>query len=863
MSYTLQHIAKILKSKSEISSEQLINYLLIDSRKLVHAPTTLFFALKGPRNNGHAFVKELYDKGVRAFVVSESGFQELAPEASFIEVSDTLSALQLLAAHHRKQFNIPVIGITGSNGKTIVKEWLYQLLQDSFSIVRSPKSYNSQIGVPLSVWPMMEHHQLALFEAGISQSGEMDKLQKIIQPTIGVFTNIGEAHSEGFLNIRQKVNEKLRLFTHVKTLIYCKDDPQVHTAVAGLWQQLHRDDSNDFTLFNWSTVSDATLQILTIFKDNGKSLISANYKGQTIQIEIPFTDDASVENAIHCWCVMLHLDVKPKEISKRMKQLEAIAMRLELKQGVNHCSVINDSYNTDINSLKIALDFLVQQQQQPKRTVILSDILQSGKPERELYQEVSDALKQREVHRFIGIGEKLYAYQNLFQQLPNLETKFYKSTESFLSDFPQLTFREEVILLKGARVFEFELINQRLEEQRHQTVMEINLNALVHNLKWYQEQLKPGTRIMAMVKAFAYGSGSYEIARLLQYHKVDYLAVAYTDEGVALRKRGIQLPIMVMNPDASSFDQLVQFHLEPDVYSVSLLNELVDYLKKQGIEHFPVHIELETGMNRLGFNEKELSVLETVLDTTVLKVQAFFSHLVASESPAFDGFTRQQGALFVKMCDRLSAKLSYPVLRHLSNTSGIARFPDLQFDMVRLGIGLYGVESGNTHIREASTLKTSIAQIKQLEPGETVGYGRKGILQNEEIEREGKRRNELEQGGEKPCSFEEQQKALGEISRAGTIATIRIGYADGYSRALSNGKGKVMIKGQLAPVVGWICMDMTMVDISHIPGVKEGDEVIVFGGPLSVKEVAKWADTIPYELISGVSQRVRRLYYEE
>jgi Alr-MurF fusion protein len=806
-----------------------VEHLLIDSRRIIFPSSSLFFALKGPRRDGHSYIADLYSRGVKMFVVTEAQEEDKYPGGIFLIVRDSLVALQQLTAYHRKQFSIPVIGITGSNGKTIVKEWLNQLLEDKYRIVRSPKSYNSQIGVPLSVWPMNETHDLAIFEAGISQVGEMDKLQRVIQPRIGIFTNIGEAHSENFMSIRQKVNEKLRLFTDVEALIYCKDEPELHQSVAGLWQQRNMGSSIPLQLLNWSTVSsDAYLQILTIYKDEGNSLITASWKEKTIDITIPFTDDASIENAIHCWCLLLYLGISPEQLKQKFWTLEAVAMRLELKTGINHCSIINDSYSADLNSLKIALDFMVQQNQFDKRTVILSDILQSGKSEKSLYEEIALSLKERQVNRLIGIGEKISQHQQMFRQQGVADCLFYRNVEEFKRDFSHLSFKEEIILLKGARVFEFEQIDQLLQQQVHQTVMEVNLGALISNLKYYQQSLSPGTKLMVMVKAFAYGSGSFEIANVLQYHKVDYLAVAYADEGVELRKAGIQLPIMIMNPDDSAFEVMIQHNLEPEIFSPSLLQRFSQYLKKQGIQQYPVHIELETGMNRLGFAEEELGLLFEILKTDQIKIQSIFSHLVASEDSEQDTFTREQAERFLKMAVQIESKISYPVLKHIANTSGISRHPGLQMDMVRLGIGLYGIDKHKKNLVEVSTLRSTVAQVKRLKATDTVSYGRKGTVERDSV-----------------------------------IATIRIGYADGYPRALSNGAGKIWIKGRLAPIIGAVCMDMTMIDVTDIPGVKEGDEVVIFGNELPVSELAQWAQTIPYEILTGVSQRVKRVYFEE
>lgn len=830
MKYFIDNIAAIIKAKWLVQHDNaLIEQLLIDSRKLIFPQSSLFFALKGPRRDGHSFINQLYKKGVRNFVVNEAVDVTTLADANVLQVSDPLQALQNLVASHRKQFSLPVIGITGSNGKTIVKEWLNQLLDEQYTIIRSPKSYNSQIGVPLSVWPLNEQHELAIFEAGISQPGEMEQLQKIIQPTIGIFTNVGEAHSEGFVNVRQKVNEKLQLFRHVETLIYCQDDHEINSGVAALWQQIPND--KRFEIFSWSMVSEATLQIRMVYKDGAKTTITAGYREQEMSIDIPFTDNASVENAIHCWCVLLHLKVPQEVIVQQMQQLGPVAMRLELKKGINNCSIINDSYSADLSSFTIALDFLSQQQQHEKKTVVLSDILQSGRSEKDLYAEVARLLQQRQVSRLIGIGERISHHQNIFNAAGIPELAFYSSVDAFIKELIHIPFKDETILLKGARIFELEQIDRLLQQKVHQTVLEIDLTAVAHNLKQFQQLLKPATKMMGMVKAFSYGSGSYEIANALQFHRIDYLAVAYADEGVELRKAGINLPIMVMNPEESTFDVLVQYNLEPDLYSPGILLLFEDFVKKQGIQQYPVHIELETGMNRLGFSVTELPVVINSLRSPFFKVQSVFTHLASSEDPQQDAYTNQQGELYLQMAEQIQAVLTYPFIRHVVNTAGIIRHPQWHLDMVRLGIGLYGGDSsgeGGLDLREVSTLKSTIAQIKDLKEGETVSYGRKGVA-----------------------------------TQNTRIATVRIGYADGYPRRLGHGAGKMLVNGHLAPIIGTVCMDMTMIDITNISHVQEGDEVIVFGGALPVKQVAHWAQTIPYELLAGISQRVKRIYFEE
>jgi alanine racemase len=745
------------------------------------------------------------------------------PEATFLQVQDVLQALQSLAAFHRQQFDIPVIGITGSNGKTIVKEWLYQLLQQDQNIVRSPKSYNSQIGVPLSIWQMNGQHTMGIFEAGISMPGEMERLENIIKPGMGIFTNIGEAHSEGFESIAEKIKEKAKLFVNSKVIIYCKDEALVDEAILQLQQK------NRALLFSWGQHKDATLCISNIQVQPFNTVIKAVYKEKKISISIPFTNDAAVKNAITCWCVLLHSGITDELIQERMLQLKPVEMRLELKRGINNCSVINDSYSADITSLSIALDFLQQQQQHPKRTVIISDILQSGKTNDQLYKEVADILQQKNINRLIGVGTEILKHSELFNGLT--EKEFFNSTDEFLQKFPALHFHNESILLKGARLFEFEQISHLLEEKVHQTVLEINLNAITHNLNTYQQLLSPGVKLMAMVKAFSYGSGGFEIANLLQFHKVDYLAVAYADEGVELRKAGITLPIMVMNAEEVTYDLLVQHNLEPELFSFGILSTFEDYLMRNGIQNYPVHIKLDTGMRRLGFERKDIDELcNRLKSTSVLKIQSVFSHLAASDSALHDDFTNAQAKAFIEGCEKIQQITGYSFLRHIANTSAIHRHKNMQFDMIRLGIGLYGVDADQNiqqQLKNVTTLKTTISQIKKIKAGESVGYSRKGVATKDSV-----------------------------------IATVRIGYADGYPRLLSNGVGKMKLHNSLVPVIGNVCMDMTMLDITGVDA-QEGDEVIVFGANLPVSELAALAQSIPYEILTGISQRVKRVYFEE
>ncbi len=824
--YTVEHIAHIIHAEMVAGSGVAIEQLIIDSRKIVFPQSSLFFAISGPRRDGHDFIKEVYERGVRSFVVKK-GFDSTAfTDAFFLEIPDVLSALQQLATYHRKQFSIPVIGITGSNGKTIVKEWLYQLLQKDHNIVRSPRSYNSQLGVPLSVWQMRSEHTLGIFEAGISTINEMEQLANIIQPTTGVFTNLANAHNEGFENDRQKAIEKAVLFKRATSLVFGREALQNALLPDGGDENLFND---HIRFFSWSRNTNATLQITGEEIKSKQTILSAVYKETNISIIIPFTDRISIDNAITCWCVMLQMNYAQDLIQERMLKLEPVNMRMQLKKAVNNCYLLNDSYSNDLSSLELAIAYLKQQSGKQPTTLILSDILQSGQSEELLYQNIAAQLSQNKIDRLIGIGPAMMKYGDVFK---NISAVFYPSTEVFLHQLSVQHFKDEYILLKGARVFEFERISHLLEQKVHQTVMEIDLSAMVHNLKEYQKQVKPSTKLMAMVKAFSYGSGSAEVARVLQFHKVDYLAVAYADEGVELRKAGISLPIMVMNPDDASFDSLVGYGLEPEIYSFPVYKAFHIFLTQQGIQQFPVHIKFNTGMNRLGFEVSDANELGLLLkQNQTMAVKSVFSHLVASESAVHDGFTKHQVQIFEEACNSIQQQLNYHFIKHIANTAAIFRNPQYQFDMVRLGIGLYGVDSAESNeldLQTVITLQSTIAQIRKVKAGDTVGYGRKG-----------------------------------ELKRDSLIATVRIGYADGYDRRFGNGTGSIYVNGKSAPVVGHVCMDMVMIDITDIPEVTEGDVVEIFGKHLPVQELAKWSGTIAYEVMTGISQRVKRVYIEE
>lgn len=820
MAYSIQRICSVVQGKfiSQHADDKIEN-LVYDSRRILQPSSSLFFALKTEHNDGHKYLLSAHKKGIRNFIISNQPIQQLN-DSNVILVEDTLDALQELASFHRDHFSFPVVGITGSNGKTIVKEWLNHLMEEDYKIVRSPKSFNSQIGVPLSVWQMNEQHTLGIFEAGISNPGEMEELEKIIQPSIGVLTNIGEAHSEGFLDNTHKLAEKLQLFKNCPVLIARNKD------LGGKKELVEKNTQ----LLTWGSAESNVFVLNSVEKKRDKTEIVLTYQSTVNTIMIPFVDDASIENAIICCCVLLVLGYETEIIKVRIAKLHAIDMRLQLKHSINDCLVINDSYSADVTSLKIALDFLKQQSSGLKRTVILSEFVESGQRDEDLYSEITGLLKEYEVKKVVVIGEKIIE-QMESKLKPGIHFQGYLSCDQFINEFRSSQFFREIILIKGARKFEFERIAQLFEKKLHQTVLEINLNALAHNLKEYQKLLQSSTKVMAMVKAFSYGSGGAEIASVLQFHNVDYLGVAYADEGVELVKAGIILPVMVMNAEESSFQSIVDYNLQPVIYSFDLLHKFENYLKEQGIKSYPVHLEIETGMNRLGFSIAQTEELAKYLASSSFQVQSVFTHLAASEDSAQDDFTKEQANTFGEAVEILQQYISYPFLKHISNSAAIVRHPQLQMDMVRLGIGLYGIEIDSDQLLElvpVATLRSTIAQLKRVKKGETVSYNRRGV-----------------------------------VHRDSTIATVRIGYADGYSRGFGNGTGKMLVNGQMAPVIGTVCMDMTMIDVTDIEGVAEGDEVIIFGSGLPVQEVAKWINTIPYEIMTSVSQRVKRVYFHE
>ena len=822
MHYTIDNITALIGARRFGSAEACIDWLLTDSRSLAFAETTLFFAIRTKLGDGHHYIPELYRRGVRNFVVGNvpANYETDYPDANFLLVVSPLKALQRLAERHREEYDLPIIGVTGSNGKTVVKEWLYQLLSPSMHVTRSPRSYNSQVGVPLSVWLLNEHTQVGVFEAGISQPGEMAALKAIIQPTIGVMTNIGPAHQENFATIQEKCLEKISLFKDADVIVYCADDAVISECMA---VSLYTGDT-----IAWSTSNtDATLYIRSITKKADHTDIVYRFLGVENSMSIPFTDDASVQDSIHCLAVCLYLHLQPTDIAQRMAQLEPVAMRLEVMQGVRGCTLINDTYNSDVTSLDIALDFMNRRPEQGNKpkTLSLSDILQTGLPTTELYTQVADMIERRGIDRLIGVGPEISAAHALF----NVKKVFFPTSDALTESGLLDTMSNEMVLIKGSRKFGFEQITATLSLRVHETTLDVNLEAIAENLNFYRSFMKPETKITCMVKASAYGAGSVEIAKTLQDRGVDYLAVAVADEGADLRRAGITTGIIVMNPEMTAFNTLFQYDLEPEVYSFKLLDALVHAAEKQGIQGFPVHIKLDTGMHRLGFNPlKDVpQIIERLKRQSAIVPRSVFSHFVGSDSPNFDEFSARQFQLFDEASQQLQRAFPNKILRHICNSAGIERFPERHLDMVRLGLGLYGIDPiDNRRLHNVTSLRTTILQIRNVPKGDSIGYSRRSF-----------------------------------VERDSRIAAIPIGYADGLNRHLGNRNGYCLVNGQKAPYIGNICMDVCMIDVTGID-CKEGDTVEIFGDNLPVTVLSDKLDTIPYEVLTSVSNRVKRVYFQ-
>jgi alanine racemase len=839
--YKLAEIADALGCVYE-GNDVIIDHVFVDSRNRIDSmATALFVALRGQRHDGHDYIEELYARGVRSFIVDTGFCTDGFNEWNIIVVDDTLAAIQTIAAAYRDTFDFPVLGITGSNGKTCVKEWIFQIFRNVRRVDRSPKSYNSQIGAPLSVLMADRSSELAVFEAGISLPNEMDRLEKILHPDIGIFTNIGDAHQENFTDVEQKIDEKLRLFRRSRLLIYCSDYKAIHKAAS--------ESAHGYSTFGWGRDDECRLKIMNTTNDGNKTVIriAVNDRvlseriGCEIEFTIPFSDTASIENAMHCIAFALSEGLDVNYLKAELENLVPVAMRLELKEGINRCTIINDSYNSDLNSLGIALNFLDGLTQRRKKTLILSDIMQSEADETKLYRQVAQLLRARGISRFIGVGAALGRTAELFVTTSEInDCKFYPDTDAFIAQYVKAKggdknyelrtkncFCDEAILLKGGRQFRFERISRLLEYRVHQTVLEIDMNAIVDNLNYFRSKLNAAVKMMAMVKASSYGHGASEIAALLQYHRVDYLAVAYADEGVALRETGITMPIVVLNTEPDNFDIMIEYMLEPEIYSLNSLNAFLKTASGMGIDDYPVHLKVDTGMHRLGFGEEDLSELCAIIKARQeIRIASVFSHLAASDDPQHDRFTTEQIDRFRRFCKSIEDETQKSFIKHILNSSGIERFPDAQFDMVRLGIGLYGVgiDENSNALSNIATLSSAIVQIKHIAEGETIGYGRNA-----------------------------------KVVTPMTIATVPIGYADGLNRLLGNGKGYFMVNGKPAPITGNICMDACMIDVTGID-VREGDRVTIMGTRPSVSEIASATGTIPYEVLTSISQRVKRIY---
>lgn len=820
MKITTSDLAQITNGKLYGVRNIIVSELLTDSRQFSFTEGLVFFAIRGVNHDGHIFIEKLYQRGVRIFVVEVllSNADKLTG-SSFILVNNTVEALQMLAAYKRKMFKGQVIAVTGSAGKTIVKEWLADIMGLSGSIVRSPKSYNSQIGVPLSIWKLGDGFEAGIFEAGISMKGEMEKLRRVIDPDIGVITNIGDAHQENFPDLKSKALEKLKLFINCSTIVYCSDHKIIHDLIR------KAKNLNSKRLIDWSfEKSNACIYVNKISAAPDKTVVKMTYNTEAMELLIPFGDRASVENAITVAAFCLSAGIKPEIIKKGVAGLVSVAMRMEIKNGINGSLLIEDYYNSDPGSLGMAIEYLKAQNKR-KSTLILSDFVESGRNEEELYGDVARLLSRTGIDKFIGIGKALLRNRTLFSG----NSRFYYSTDEFIHGFNPAEFKNEIILLKGARVYKFEKISMLLEQQVHQTVLEINLDAVAHNLNEFRKQLNSGTKIMAMVKAFAYGAGPAEIAGLLEYHRIDYLGVAYADEGAELREAGVTLPVMVMNPEQSAFELMIRYNLEPEIYSMPLFRSFVTVASRHGLIQYPIHIKIDSGMHRLGFLPEDIDdLIKKIKVTESLKIVSVFSHLASSEDPDLDDFTRKQVDVYLKAAGKIEEAAGYHFLRHILNSSGIARFPEYQFDMVRPGIGIYGVSSfNNLNLKAAGRFITRISQVKRVPAGDHVGYGCVDVADKNRI-----------------------------------IAVLPVGYADGLNRKMGNRKGNLFIKGQSVPIIGNVCMDMCMADVTGL-NAEAGDEAEIFGEHINVEEMAEKCETIPYEILTSIPARVKRIFYRE
>lgn len=816
MNYQLKDIAKIIAAErigqSAISE---ITQVSFDTRKPIQGKSTLFVALSGTSADGHQYVKRAYELGCRSFLVSRMA-PDFPKEANYLMVTDALRAIQELASHHRQNFQGTVVGITGSTGKTTIKEWLYELLHLEKRISKSPKSFNSQLGVALSALLISNKSDLAILEAGISKEGEMTNLQRIIKPDIGLFSNIGDAHQANFESYEKKVQEKMHLFSEAKLLLYCVDHDVIHREVKRSFKRKTK---------TWGASIHADLKVLSRV---GK-VLDLEYKGERWTLKLEASDAYHYENVMHCVLFSLTQGLSIDFLKQGIPQLSTMSMRLEMKHGVDNILLVNDSYSADFQSLEVALDYLNSIAANQSKTLVLSDFVEQYFSEEEYLTRLNALIQSHDLAKVIGIGPLIGRFGN---RIEVEELQLFEGTEEFLSKITSSMFKDEAVLVKGARKFRLERVVNFFQAKSNRTRLEVNLGALKHNYQWFRNRLPVGTEMMVMVKALSYGAGSFEVARLIEGLGARYLAVAYADEGVFLRRKGVTCPIMVLNPEAEGFVNLIQYNLEPELYSLSMTRDLVAFLKNEMMDHpMKVHLNFDTGMHRLGFVKKEMDQLIKALTESedLVHVASVFTHLAASDDPQHRNFTQGQLDDIDRLTSAMKERLGYDFLVHACNTSGVLNYGNSCFDMVRLGIGFYGIDPSGNHnpLMPALKLVTQISQVKEIEPGQSVGYGRGWIAQ-----------------------------------KKSTTATVPIGYADGLPRTAGNLKAQAYVNGKPVPFVGSICMDMSMLDVSGLR-VQEGDEVVIFETQAQLEQFSKDIDTIPYEVLAGISQRVKRVFIED
>ncbi|WP_185288408.1 bifunctional UDP-N-acetylmuramoyl-tripeptide:D-alanyl-D-alanine ligase/alanine racemase [Chryseobacterium lactis] len=815
MNYTVQHIAEITNAQVIGDGSLMIRNIAYDSRIIYSTKNTAFIAINTHKNSGEKFIESAIDRGINV-IISEHHDPEYQ-NVTWIIVENSVEFLQKLAKYHFENSHLESIGITGSNGKTILKEWLYQCLWNEFPTVKSPKSFNSQIGLPLSLLQINSSHKLGIFEVGISKPDEMEKLENIFHPQIGLLTHIGTAHAANFSSEEELIDEKIKLFKDSEVIIYNGDHSLVDEKIKKIYSEKK--------LISYGFKKENNVFINNnISKDEN---IIVEYFGEEINFPAHQRDEATLTNAMALITVLKELNIENKKIVEKINLLKAVEMRLESIEGIKGNIIINDSFNLDLDSLKTALQFLNEYNKSGK-SLVLTDIVGVNANSKELYEEVSDLVNEQHFDSVFLIGDEISRFSELFKS----KTYTFIDTKELIESKYLSEIENQIILLKGARKFEIEKLKDILELRKHDTVLEVNLNAILHNINYHKLLLKPGTKMMAMVKANAYGLGSYEVSEFLQHHHIDYLGVAYADEGVELRKKGITTPIIVMNPEQHSYQTIIEYDLEPEIYSFRVLELFYEAVQKSGYDKkYPIHIKLETGMHRLGFKDFELDQLSDILSQKNLKVQSLFSHLSSSDMPEEKEFTLKQFEVFEKNSSYLIEKLGYTPIRHILNSSGITSYTDHQYDMVRIGIGMLGESPDNEiqkQLRSVVSFKTVISQISMVEGGESVGYSRRYKADH--------------------------------LTR---IATVPVGYADGIPRLIGNQVGSVGVNKTLAPIVGNICMDMMMINVDNIPNVKEGDTVTVFNAKPSLKEFAGYCKTITYEVLTSISPRVKRIYIKD